>query len=99
VRYFFTILLLLIIGAACKPKRPQRNFLKSKLIETMSIYLHKTLQPGVNFTIQDVMYVPEKAQKLFVCQFNVNIHYQGRDTLGTMQATISYDFDKVTRTK
>jgi hypothetical protein len=99
VKYFFTVILLLIIGAACKPKTPQRTFLKNKLIETMSVYLHKTLQPGVSFTIQDVSCFPEKAQRLFVCQFNVDIHYRDRDTSGIMLATISYDFDKVTRTQ
>jgi len=99
VIYFFTIILFFVIGAGCKPKPSKRNFLENKLKETMSIYLHKTLNPGVTFNIQDVNYVPVKAQKLFVCQFNVNIHYKGADTLGIMMANISYDFDKVTRTK
>jgi hypothetical protein len=99
VKYFFTVILLLVIGAGCKPKTPQRTFLKNKLIETMSIYLHKTLKPGVSFNIQDVNCVPEKAQRLFICQFNVDILFRGKDTSGIMLATISYDFDKVTRTK
>ena len=36
----------------CKPKPSKRNFLESKLKETMRIYLHKTLDPGVTFNIQ-----------------------------------------------
>lgn len=65
----------------------------------MGVYLHKTLNPGVSFTIQSVNCFPEKAQRLFVCQFNVDIHSRDRDTSGIMMANISYDFDKVTRTK
>ena len=65
----------------------------------MSIYLHKTLNPGVTFNIQDVNYVLVKAQKMFACQFNIDIHYKDKDTSGIMMANISYDFEKVTRTK
>lgn len=65
----------------------------------MNRYLHKTLNPGVTFNIQNVHCVSEKAQKLFVCQFNVDIHYKNKDTIGIMMANISYDFEKVTRTK
>ncbi len=99
LKYFFTILLFFVIGQGCKPKPPKRTFLESKLIQTMSSYLHKTLNPGVTFNIQNVNYVPEKAQKLFICQFNVDIHYKDKDTLGIMMANISNDFENVTRTK
>ena len=92
-------MLFFAIGVGCKPKPHKRTFLENKLIETMSIYLHKTLNPGVTFKIQDVNCVPEKTQKLFVCQFNVDIHYKDKDTSGIMVANISYDFEKVTRTK
>ena len=99
VKYFFTIILFFILGIGCKPNPPKRTFLEKKLIETMSIYLRKTLNPGVTFNIQNVNCVPEKVQKLFVCQFNVDIHYKDKDTSGIMMANISYDFEKVTRTK
>jgi hypothetical protein len=99
LKYFFVTILLFTIGIGCKPKQPKRTFLEKKLIETMSIYLHKTLNPGVTFDIESVNWVPEKAQKLFVCQFNMDIHYKDKDTTGIMMANISYDFEKITRTK
>lgn len=99
VKYFFAITLFITIGVGCKHKPPKRTSLENKLIETMSIYLHQTLNPGVTFNIQNVNCVPEKSQKLFICQFNVDIHYKDKDTSGIMMANISYDFEKVTRTK
>ena len=90
---------LLVLSSACKPKILSGTELENKLIETMKDHLHKTLQPGVEFTIKDVTYYPEKNKKLYICQFHVNMHYGQRDTTGIIAATISNDFSKVVRTQ
>ena len=99
MKYFFTFIVLLAIGAGCKPKEISGAALENKLIETMNDYLHKTLQPGVEFTIKDVIYYPEKTKKLYICRFHVNMHFSNKDTTGIVAATISNDFSKVVRTQ
>jgi hypothetical protein len=90
---------LLVLSSACKPKILSGAELENKLIETMKDHLHKTLQPGVEFTIKDVTYYPEKNKRIYICQFHVNMHYDQRDTTGIIAATISNDFSKVVRTQ
>ncbi|MEO6328324.1 MAG: hypothetical protein ABIO55_05305 [Ginsengibacter sp.] len=99
MKYSLIFILLLIIGAGCKPKEISGNDLKNKLMETMDEYLHKTLNPGVKFTIKDVIYYPEKMKSLYICQFNVNMRFGIKDTSGIVAATITNDFEKVTRTQ
>src|SRR5688572_24877129 len=99
MKYFFTFILLLALGAGCKPKVLSGAELENKLIETMKDHLHKTLQTGVEFTIKDVIYYPEKMKKLYICRFNVEMHYGQKDTTGIVAATISNDFSKVVRTQ
>ena len=99
MRYFFTFALLFVLAAGCKPKVISGAALQSKLIETMSDYLHKTLKPGVQFTVKDVIYYPEKAKELYICQFHVNMHFSNNDTTGIVAATISNDFNTVIRTQ
>src|SRR5450432_3139126 len=99
MKYFFTYIQLFTLGAGCKPKVLSGTALQNKLIETMDDYLHKTLQPGVAFTIKDVIYYPEEMKKSYTCQFHVNMHFANRDTTGTVTATISNDFKEVTRTQ
>jgi len=99
MKYFFAFILLLALGAGCKPKVLSRTGLQKKLIATMNDYLHKTLQPGVEYTIKDVIYYPEVMEKNYICQFHVNMHFKNRDTSGIVAATISYDFNKVARTQ
>lgn len=99
MKYFFTFILLLVLGTGCKPKVLSGKALEDKLIETMSDYLHKTLKPGVTFTIKDVIYYPEVDKKLYDCQFHVNMHYAKTDTLGIVAATITNDFKEVKRTQ
>ena len=80
MKYFFTFILLSSPGAGCKPKILPGAELENKLIETMKDHLHKTLQPGVEFTIKDVIYYPEKMKKLYICQFHVDaLWYEGYD--------------------
>ena len=55
MKYFITFVLLLTLGTGCKPKVLSGTALQNKLIETMDDYLHKTLHPGVTFTIKDVV--------------------------------------------
>ena len=99
MKYFLTFILLLAVGAGCKPKVITGAELENKLIETMNDYLHKTLQQRVEFTIKDVTYYPEKTKKLYICQFHVNMHFSNKDTTGIVSATISNDFSKVVRTQ
>lgn len=97
MRYFFTCILLFALGTGCKPKVLSGTALQNKLIETMDDYLHKTLQPGVIFTIKDVVYYPEAEKKLYICQFHVHMQFSNRDTTGVVAATISNDFTTVKR--
>ncbi len=98
MKYFFSFILLLALNEGCKPKELSGAKLEDKLIETMNDYLHKTLEPGVSFTIKNVIYYPDKKKKLYLCQFQVNVHYK-TDTTGMMAATISNDFSKIERTQ
>lgn len=99
MKYLITFALLLALGMGCKPKLLSGVELQNKLISTMDDYLHKTLKPGAQFTIKDVSFYPEASEKLYLCQFHVNMHFGNRDTTGIMAATISNDFKKVTRTQ
>ncbi len=99
MKYFFSLILLLTIVAGCKPKELSGVALQNKLIETMSDYLHKTLKPGVEITVKDVNYFTDVAKKSYICQFNVKMHYLNKDTTGVMVATITNDFNQVTRTQ
>ncbi len=97
MKHLFAFILFIALGAGCKPKVLSGPALENKLIETMSDYLHKTLKPGVHFTVKDVIYYPEQDKKLYVCQFHVTMHYDTRDTTGIVAATITNDFSKVSR--
>jgi len=98
MKYFFAFtLLLMMIVAGCKPKILAGKELEDKLIETMTEHLHKTLKPGTEFTVKDVIYYPEASQKLYYCEFHVNMNIKGRDTTGLMKAMISNDFNTVER--
>ena len=99
MKYFITLLLLFAIASGCKQKLLSGVALQNKLKETMADHLHKTLKPGVQFTIEDVNYLAEPAEKAFVCQFHVHMKYENKDTTGLMIATISSDFTKVQRTQ
>ena len=99
MKYFLIFILILVIGAGCKPKLLSGQDLKNKLIETMSDYLNKNLKPGVTFTITNVIYYPEVNKKLYDCQFNVSMNYNKKDTSGIMTATITNDFKEVKRTE
>lgn len=99
MKYFFALMLLFILPTGCKPKLLSGKALEDKLIETMGDYLHKTLQPGITFTIKDVIYYPEVNKKLYDCQFHVNMHLDKKDTTGIMAATITNDFKEVVRTQ
>ena len=96
MKYSFILLLMLFIGG-CQPKVLSGTELENKLIETMDDYLHETLQPGVTFTIKDVVYFTEKDKKDYICHFNVNMHYKDKDSTGLVAAIISNDFKKVER--
>jgi hypothetical protein len=99
MRHFFTFVLLFAFAAGCKPRVLSGTELDKKLIETMSDYLHKTLEPGVKFEIKDVIYYPEVNSKMYDCQFHVNMHYKDKDTTGIVEATITNDFKKISRTR
>jgi hypothetical protein len=99
MRYIVTFIMFLYLGTGCKPKVLSGAELDKKLIETMDDYLHKTLQPGVQITIKDVVYFTDVNKKIYICQFHVNMHYSKSDTTGIVAGTISNDFKTVTRTQ
>jgi hypothetical protein len=99
MKYFFSLILLVSLGIGCKQKILSGKELEDKLIQTMADHLHKTLKPGVEFTIKDVSYYPEKGKKLYICTFHVDMHTGNKDTTGIMTALIPNDFSKVERTQ
>lgn len=99
MRYFFTLFFLLVFNTGCKQKVISGTELENKLKETMIEYLQKTLQPGTIITINDMSYFPEKEKKIYVCNFQVKMRIQDKDTTGIMIANISNDFSKVNRTQ
>lgn len=99
MKHFIAFIFILFLSAGCKPKVLSGNALNKKLKETMSIYLHKTLEPGVEFKIRDVIYFTDSANKIYLCHFNVSTHFKNKDTTGLMIATISNDFKNIVRTQ
>lgn len=99
MKYFYYLIILLAFGSACKQKVLSGTKLEDKLKETMTEYLHKTLQPGTEVTIKDLTYYADKIKKEYICVFIVNIHTATSDTTGEMRAFIPNDFSKVTRTQ
>ena len=99
MKYLYTLVFLLALGTGCKQKLLSGKELEDKLKETMTDFLHKTLQPGTEFTIKEMTYYPEKKKKLYICNFNVDLHIGNKDTTGMMTAYISNDFNKVDRTR
>ncbi|MEP6627189.1 MAG: hypothetical protein ABJA32_04355 [Ginsengibacter sp.] len=97
MKYSLTLLLLFVLAVGCKPKLLKGNALESKLKSTMKNYLDTTLQPGVTFKIQDVIYYPQVDEKNYLCQFHVHMNFKNKDTLGIVSASISNDFLKVER--
>src|SRR5258708_16384452 len=97
MRYFFTLVILLAFGTGCKPKELSGAKLEDKLMETMKDYLDKQAHPGVVFTVKDVNFYPEKNEKIYKCEFHVNMHTPKMYTIGTMTAIIPNDFSNVKR--
>ena len=97
MKYLLALLILFASATGCKPKVLTGKALESKLKSTMSNYLDSTLQPGVTFKIEDVVYYPQVNEKNYICQFHVQMHFKSKDTLGIVAATISNDFLKVER--
>lgn len=99
MKYLYVIFIVLAFNIGCKPKILSGKDLQDKLIETMGDYLHKTLNPGVQVKVKDVIYYPEVKYKAFICQFHVEMNYNGKDTTGIVAASISNDFQTVKRTQ
>jgi hypothetical protein len=99
MKYFYSLILLLALGTACKQKVLSGKELEDKLKETMTEHLHKTLKPGTEFTIKDMTYYADKIKKYYICTFDVTVHSGNKDTSGVMKAFIPNDFSKVDRTQ
>ena len=99
MKYFYSLLLLLAMGIACKQKVLSGKELEDKLKQTMTDYLHKTLKSGTEVTIKDMIYYPDKIKKRYLCTFTVDMHTPVMDTTGIMKAEITNDFKEVTRTQ
>ena len=99
MKYFYSLLLLCVLVTACKQKVLSGKALEDKLNKTMADYLHKTLKPGTEVIIKDLVYYPEKMKNIYICTFTVELKTATSDTTGTMMAYIPNDFSKVTRTQ
>lgn len=99
MKYFYTLFLLLLFGAACNQKALSGKELEDKLKKTMTKHLQETMKPGTEVTVKDVIYYPEKMKDIYICTFVVRIKTPNTDTTGSMMALISRDFKKVTRTQ
>ena len=97
MKIFLTFITILFLSTGCKPKVLSGQELKNKLVETMDGYLHKTLQPGITYSIKDVAFYPEADKMQYRCEFTVTMNIGNRDTTGIVSATISNDFKKVDR--
>jgi len=97
MKYFYSLILILALGIACKQKILSGKELEDKLKKTMADHLAKTLQPGTKYTIKEIIYYPDKIKKLYICTFQVEVQTATTDTTGTMTAYIPNDFSKVDR--
>ncbi len=97
MKYFFSLVFLLALGAGCKEKQSSEARVEKKLKETMKDYLDQKPHPGVVFTVKDVIFYANKNH--YNCEFRVNMHTDKKDTTGTMVAIISNDFSKVERSQ
>jgi hypothetical protein len=95
MKYFFSLVFLVALVAGCKEKRLSPEQLENKLMKTMNNYLDKNGNANVKFTVKSVVFYPEK--EYYLCEFRVNMHGATIDTIGTMAATISKDFNTVKR--
>jgi hypothetical protein len=98
MKYCITFLVIFSLAVGCKPKILSGKELENKLMETMSNYLDTTLQPGTQVKIKKVIYFTDVEKKQYLCHFDVDLHYN-RDTSGVMMATISNDFNTVSRNR
>ena len=95
MKYFFTLVFLVMLAAGCRQRQLSQTEMENKLKKTMKDYLDKKQHEGVAFTITDVIFYPEKT--FYRCQFHVDMHYGNKDTSGIMTANILKDFSKVER--
>ena len=95
----FISFLFITMLAACNAN-PTPDALKQKLKSTMNNFLEKSADPSqVKFSVQDVVYYDDKARNTYDCQFKVLMSQPGhKDTIGSMFAYISKDFEHVNRT-
>ena len=97
MKYFFSLLLLLALGAGCKEKESPEAELENKLMKTMKDYLEKGAKPSVFVTVREVIFDARKDH--YYCEFRVNMRSVNKDTTGTMVALISNDFKTVERSQ
>ena len=97
MKYFFSLVFLLVLAAGCIEKRSSEAELESKLMKTMNDYLDKNSDGKVRFTVKEVTFYPEKNH--YTCEFRVNMRSDTKDTTGSMAAIISKDFNTIKRTQ
>lgn len=97
MKYIFCFSFVIILSNGCKPKVLSGVDLENKLKETMATHLDKVPHPGIEFKVKSVTYFPETDKKDYICQFEVDMQYKDRDTIGMMKAVISNDFKDVQR--
>ena len=95
MKYFFTLVFVLVLAAGCKEKDLSQAQLENKLIKTMNEYLDKNSNGKVKFTVKEVVFYPEG--DYYICEFRVDMNSNTQDTTGTMAANISKNFSVVQR--
>jgi hypothetical protein len=97
MKYFISLLFVLLMGAGCKQKPMTEAQVENKLKKTMNDYLGKDGKSNVVFTVKDVIYYSEK--EYYYCEFKVSMRADNKDSTGTMTAIISSDFSTVERSQ
>ena len=99
MRHFFTLVLLSTLVTGCKQKVISGAELENKLKKTMQDYHNETGKPGAVYKVEDVTFFADKGEKLYNCEFQVNVKAIAvkLDTTGIMKADIPNDFSKVMR--
>lgn len=99
MKYLFGIVLMLVLAPGCKEKQLTYEQLEKKLMKTMENYLIKnnSKEGQAQFEVKEVIFFAEKSR--YLCEFKVNMKTATSDTIGTMKANISKDFNEVERTQ
>ena len=95
MKKLFYFLLMLTWISGCKQKESAKELVEKNLIHAMEENLNSAAPAGTRFTVKDVVYYEE--EKIYVCEFHVQMKSPDKDTAGVMTADVTRDFAKVFR--